>query len=104
MQRIEEVKERETDIIYFVKAGENMSSIADKFKTTIETIAQDNQLKEVSEGDILWIRKKNTCIYVVKPLDTLSKVAKNYNVSKEHIRELNDLKNDKLFVGQKLII
>ena len=104
MQEIEEVKDKETDIIYFVKAGESMSSIADKFKTTIETIIRDNDIKEVSEGDILWIRKKNTCIYVVKPLDTLSKVAKSCSVSESHIRKLNDLKTDKLFVGQKLII
>ena len=102
--KVELLKDKTVDIIYFVKQGETLSSIADKFKTTKEIIIEDNQLKEVEEGDILWIRKRNMSVYVVKPADTLQKVAQKNGVSVAHIREVNKLKSDSLYVGQKIII
>ena len=102
--KVELLKDKIVDIIYFVKQGETLSSIADKFKTTKEIIIEDNQLTEVEEGDILWIRKRNMSVYVVKPADTLQKVAQKNGVSEAHIREVNKLKSDSLYVGQKIII
>ncbi len=102
--KVELLKDKTVDIIYFVKQGETLSSIADKFKTTKEIIIEDNQLTEVEEGDILWIRKRNMSVYVVKPADTLQKVAQKNGVSVAHIREVNKLKSDSLYVGQKIII
>lgn len=102
--KVELLEDKSVDIIYFVKQGETLTSIADKFKTTVDIIVEDNQLSEVSEGDILWIRNRNSMVYIVRPADTLSTVALKCNVTEQHIRELNKLQTDALYVGQKLIL
>jgi len=43
-------------------------------------------------------------VYIVKPGDTLSKVARTHGVSIDTIRRANDLKGDTIRVGQKLLI
>lgn len=103
---IEEVKDKKIeDIIYFVKSGDTLNSIANKFCVKIEELALDNDLLLtdcVSEGDILWVRKRNLALHIVKPLETLEIIAKKYDVSVSHIQKLNDIQN--IFIGQKLII
>ena len=101
---VEEIKNKEVDIIYFVKENETLASVADKFNTTVEIIKEDNQITQASEGDILWIRKKNTMIYVVKPADTLVSISEKLNVTMDHIIKINNLKSENLFIGQKLLI
>lgn len=41
-------------------------------------------------------------LYVVKPGDSLGQIALDHKVSLKQLRELNQLSNDKIFVGQKL--
>ena len=93
-----------TDIIYFVKSGDTLSSISTKFNIDSSQIIKDNNLtsNQVEDGDILWIRKKNSATYIVKPLDTLEKIAQRFNVSVEHIKQVNDIKN--VYIGQKIYI
>lgn len=43
-------------------------------------------------------------IYIVKPLDTLEKISNLLNLEKEIIIKLNNLKTEKLFIGQQLKI
>lgn len=38
--------------------------------------------------------------YVVKPLDNLNSISKKFNKSVEEIKSKNNLKSDKLFIGQ----
>jgi len=93
------------DIIYFVKDGDTISSVADKFCVKINDLIFDNDLSYndvIESGDILWIRKRNTAIYIVKPLDTLDSISQKFNVSVEHIKRLNDVES--VFIGQKIII
>jgi len=93
------------DIIYFVRKGDTISLIAEKFIVDKNMILKDNDLNEddkIHEGDILWIRKKNSFYHIVKPLDTLSKIAAQYNVSVEHIQKLNGVQQ--IFIGQKLYL
>jgi membrane-bound lytic murein transglycosylase D len=47
---------------------------------------------------------KKEIIYIIKSGDTLSKIAKIYRVSIDDIKKWNNLKNDNIFAGQKLII
>lgn len=97
-------KPKLVDIIYFVKKGDSLVSISSRFNIDKEQIILDNNLKssEVEEGDILWIRKKNTATYVVKPLDTLENIAEKFNVTVEHIKQVNSIKN--VYIGQKIYI
>lgn len=93
------------DIIYFVKAGDTLNSVADKFCVIKEELCADNDLElndELRAGEILWIRKRNSYIHIVKPLETLSTLATKYNVTITHIKELNNI--EEIFIGQRLII
>lgn len=93
------------DIIYFVKKGESLASVADKFCVNMKSIIRDNNLsqsEEIEEGDILWIKKKNTCCHIVKPAESLTSIAQKYGVSVEHIKSLNEIEN--IFIGQKIFI
>ncbi len=93
------------DIIYFVKKYDTIASICAKFCVEENQILQDNDLTpndELQEGDILWIRRRNIATYVVKPLDTIEKIAIKYGVSTEHIKKLNGISN--VFIGQKIMI
>ncbi len=40
--------------------------------------------------------------YKVKPGDTLEKIARKYNTSSEHLKQINNLSSDKIIVGQTL--
>lgn len=42
--------------------------------------------------------------YIVKPLDSIYRIAKMYNIAVEDIMLKNNLKDDKLFIGQILRI
>ena len=94
------------DIIYFVKCGDTLSSIADKFCVDKEGLCNDNDInsasEEVKDGDILWIRRRNSAIHIVKPLDAFESISIKYGVSIDHIKKLNNIQN--LFIGQRLIL
>jgi len=92
------------DIIYFVKAGDTISSNAQKFCVKSSELIQDNEIinDAVEEGDILWIRRRNQALYVVKPADTIDKIAKKFGVTPNHICTLNNIHT--VFIGQKIII
>lgn len=96
---------KKEDIIYFVKENDTLSSIASKFCVDKSIILVDNGISEnerIEEGDILWIRRKNTASYVVKPLDTIEKIAQKFNVTAEHIKNLNAI--NAVHIGQKIYI
>ena len=97
--------EKKLDIIYFVKKGDCLSEIAAKFCVSLSIIRKCNNLlsdQEVEEGDILWIKQANKFCHIVKPLENLSKIARMYGVTIEHIKEVNEV--DDIFIGQKLFI
>ena len=57
----------------------------------------DDQMDQVTGGSVL--------PYVVQAGDTLSAIAKKYNVTLEQLMKWNDIKNpDILAVGQRLVI
>lgn len=93
------------DIIYFVKASDTLSSIANKFCVSVISLRRDNNLnnnEEVEEGDILWIRQKNAFCHIVKPVETLKDIAAQYGVTEEYIKKTNGIES--IFIGQKLFI
>lgn len=95
--------DKKLDIIYFVKKGDSLSSIADKFCVDIISLRKDNDIvADVEEGDILWVKQKNDFYHVVKPTETLVSIAKKYGVTVEHIKKVNNIEN--VFIGQKLFI
>jgi LysM repeat protein len=60
--------------------------------------------RRVEEGRNLKPYKNSGLSYVVKPGDTLKKIANRYQVSVDSLQQLNHLEDDHIFVGQKLKI
>ena len=103
-------------IVYTVKKGDNLYSIAKKYNTSVDEIKRYNNLTSnlLNIGDRIVIPcnvendyKKydnNYVTYTVKKNDTLYGIAKEFGTTVDKIKELNDLKTNSLSVGDRLII
>ena len=65
------------------------------------------QLAEVSilnneEKEYRVVNVENHDTHIVRPFDTLESISKEYGVNIEDLKSNNNLKNDKLFIGQIL--
>lgn len=108
---------------YTVEAGDNLYDIAEKFDTTVDKIKKDNDLKSntLTVGTVLIIddKKKISSIeecygqdvdvplsstYVVQSGDSLYSIAKKFGTTADKIKQLNNLNNNILSVGQEIII
>lgn len=90
---------------YTVQNGDTLSAVAQKTKTSVETLANINHIANVNEiavGQKLETNYVETDEYVVQSGDTLSAIALKYGVSVEEIKNANGLSSDLLLVGQKL--
>lgn len=114
-------------IVYTIKKGDNLSSIALKYKVSVDEIKKWNGLNSnnIVAGKTLVIyasgtvpqtqtttQKQNTTtqttktgtLHIVKSGESLWSIAKKYNTTVEKIKKDNKLTSDKLNVGQKLSI
>lgn len=97
---------------YTVKRGDSLWSIANKYNTTVAELVETNNLgsNTLQIGQVLRIPRKsttpneNTTIYVVKRGDSLWKIANDYGVTVDVLKELNNLTTNGLQIGQQLII
>ena len=80
--------------------GDTLASIAERFGTTLENIAESNGTREPETGDLLFIPNLNCPLYAVRPLDTVDSVAEKFGVRPADILH----SGGKLYIGQKLII
>ena len=104
---------------YTVQSGDTLSAIARRYGTTVQELVDINHIQNpdlIYPGEKLRILTNSTTpgneergtgdiIYTVQRGNTLSQIAREYNVSVEHIVELNDIENPNLiYPGQKLRI
>ena len=98
-------------VTYTVKSGDTLSSIASKYGTTYQKLAEYNNIANpniINVGQVIKIPNESTSIiekeyYIVKNGDTLSSIAKKYNTTVNQLVALNNIKNANLiYVGQKL--
>lgn len=104
-------------VMYTVQKGDVLSKIARKFHTTVDAIIAENHLKNknrVFAGQVLAIPSNGTVeqnvaeqtmddgCYIVQKGDTLSIIAQRFGTTIEKLRENNRLRNDVIYVGQKL--
>lgn len=102
----------QTYIIYTVKKGDNLYSIANVYDTTVDSIKNLNNLTSnlLSIGQQLKIPTTQYIpevpgayeIYVVKKGDSLYKIAQMYNMSVEELIAINNLNSNVLTIGQEL--
>jgi len=97
----------DTDI-YQVKSGDTLYSLAKKFNITIDELKNLNDLVDdnLVVGQLLSVPSglSTANTYIVNVGDTLYSIAKNFNVSIDKIKEINNLTSNLLSVGQKLFI
>lgn len=102
-------------IFYTVKAGDTLSSIANKYGTTYQKLAEYNGIANpnlIYTGQVIKIPNGNTnntsITYTVKTGDTLSSIASKYNTTWQTIYEKNKkvIGNNPnlIYAGQKLTI
>ncbi len=93
--------------VYYVKSGDSLYKIAERYNTSIDMIKTLNNISSnyLYIGQELQIpQEENELVYYVKPGDSLYRLAKEYSTTTSRIKELNNLGNNYLYVGQKLII
>ena len=105
------VKQQEPTIkTYTVAAGDNLSSIASRFNTTVESICRLNNIANANliyPGQVLKLERAvdNTVYYTVKLGDNLSSIAAAHGTTWQAIANLNGLSNpNRIYPGQSLKI
>ncbi|WML27348.1 LysM peptidoglycan-binding domain-containing protein [Neobacillus sp. OS1-33] len=96
-------------LVHTVKNGESLWSIAQKYGTTINSIASANNINPTGA---LWVgqeliipAKSQGRNYTVQSGDSLWKIAQKFGVSVAALAKLNNMStNSYLYVGQKLTI
>ena len=95
------------EVIYTVKKGDSLWSIANKFDTTVNIIKSTNNLTSntLQIGQTLVIPSTSEFTnYIVQKGDTLYSIANKYNTTVDNIKKINNLSSNTLSIGQKLII
>jgi len=105
-------KPRSEIIEYTVEQGDTVSTIAEKFGVSVDTIIWENNLKsvkDIKDGQVLRILPVTGVLYKVKRGDTIYTIAKTLQVDPQVIVDwpYNSFANDETFVlavGQTLIV
>jgi len=95
------------EIIYTIKSGDNLYSIANKYSVSVNELKNYNNLDSnlLNIGQILKIpTATGNTTYIVKSGDSLYSIANQYNTTVDEIKRKNNLNSNLLNVGQILII
>lgn len=109
---LESIKPRSETVEYTVKTGDTVSSIAEKFGVSIDTVRWENNLKSIKDirpGNELKILPVTGVAHKIQHGETIYSVARKYQVDPQVIVNwpYNSFANDETFalaVGQQLII
>jgi membrane-bound lytic murein transglycosylase D len=107
-----DTKSAETRFYYQVRSGDSLWSIARKHNISPEEIKRWNNLKNntIHPGDPLLLKLADTgdsmtdIYYQVRSGDSLWSIARNHNISPEEIKRWNNLKNNTIHPGNRLLL
>lgn len=95
-------------VFYTVMSGDSVSTIAEEFEVSVNTILWENNLSSYSlirPGNELTILPTTGIAHKVVRGENLSSISKKYGIEEEKIIEANEIADaGKLTVGEKLII
>lgn len=89
-------------VLYQVQNGETINEISNRFANC--KIIRNNPNIDLYDGEIIKVVRQSHKSHIVKPMETLDSIAKQYNLTQEHIMNINNLNSKRLFIGQTLIV
>lgn len=90
---------------YTVQSGDTLSAIAYDFDVSINTIKWENNIgTTIKPGMKLRILPITGIRHTIKKGDTFAKIAKLYKAEAKDIGIFNDLKEDELVIGKKILV
>lgn len=99
------------DNYYIVQSGDSLWSISKKFGLSVDKLKDINNLSGnlLSIGQKLLIKDTSSSedvgvYYTVKAGDTLYGIANEFNLSVDELKKINNLLNNNLAIGQKLLV
>ena len=95
------------DVVYIVKKGDNLYSIAKKYEVSVEDLISLNKLNSnnlyIGQSLVIPINNDSGYVsYTVQKGDNLYSIAKEYNMTVDELKSLNNLSSNLLNVGQIL--
>lgn len=94
---------------YRVRRGDHLTKIAKRFGVSVATIKRINALRsdQIYVGQVLEIMKsgrKRPIYHKVRRGENLTEIARRYGVSVRKIKQANDLRRNRIYVGETLKI
>jgi len=98
--------------VHVVSKGETLYSISKTYGTPLDSLKAWNTITNsgIKEGDKLYIQKPenekidNNLVHIVNPKETIYKIAKEYNVTVQQLKDWNNKTDNTLSIGEKLVI
>ena len=92
--------------IYVVQLGDTLTRIAENHDVPLDVLRRINGL----EGDRIYVGQLlrlhptplDEGVHVVRPGESLSEIGQQFGLTVATLKRINDLKSDRIFVGQKL--
>lgn len=109
--KIPREKSIQKPIDYVVMSGDTLSKIAERYKTSTDELAKNNNIKDVSKifpGQCLTIfgvSTNDSITYQVAPGDTLEKIAERNGMTVDNLARQNNITDpNKIYPGQSISI
>ena len=94
----------EKEFFYQVQYGEDEAEIIRRFNTSRENIKRNNNSIPYYQGEWLHIKVNDYETYIVKPMDTIERIAEQYSISVHDLISSNNLQSRRLYIGQLIKI
>lgn len=117
--RFPEIPTPKTDKIHWVEKGESLYGISKKYGVTMAQIKLLNNMADdnvqigqellIQEGETKGVKLPETPVVIsstheVNPGETLFSIAKKYKLTLDELKALNQMTENTVFLGQKLIV
>jgi len=87
---------------YRIESEKELSELKTKFNS--DKILRNNEDIDLYSGEWVKVIVNDYTCYFVKPMDTLTKISKQFNIPEDKLIKDNNIKDTKLFIGQRLKI